>query len=108
MTSARGSGTSGSFRTWESFDALRGYARQRDRLHFPAWQEYYRDGTKEDAAVGIWHETYVIETGQYETLYNNMPPFGVGASEGAAVVPTSGDREHAAGRLGRPAPTGGR
>ena len=86
---------------WESFESLREYARDGDRLHFPAWQEYYRDGTREDAAVGIWHETYVVRPGEYENLYNNMPPFGLGASDGSELVSADGEREWAAGRLGR-------
>jgi hypothetical protein len=28
--------------------------------------------------IGIWHETYLIEPGRYESVYNNMPPFGLG------------------------------
>jgi hypothetical protein len=86
---------------WESFESLREYARDGDRGHFPAWQEYYRDGTREDAAVGIWHETYVVRSGEYENLYNNMPPFGLGASDRSELVSADGEREWAAGRLGR-------
>ncbi|PSQ47635.1 hypothetical protein BRD19_08890, partial [Halobacteriales archaeon SW_7_65_23] len=46
---------------WDSFEALQEYARDSDLLHFPAWQDYYEDGTKEDAAVGIWHETFIVD-----------------------------------------------
>lgn len=67
---------------------MREYARDSDRLHFPAWQDYYQDGTKEDAAVGIWHETYVVNPNAYETVYNNMPPHGLGASDGSEIVQT--------------------
>lgn len=86
---------------WGSFDALREYARDSDRLHFPAWQAYYEDGTKEDAAVGIWHETYVVDSDEYETVYNNMPPHGLAASDGAEIVSASDERKTAAGRIGR-------
>lgn len=86
---------------WESFDALREYARDSDRLHFPAWQEYYQSGTKEVAAVGIWHETYLVRAGEYETVYNNMPPHGLAACDGTEVVPAANRRETASGRLGR-------
>jgi len=85
---------------WDSFESLREYARDSDRLHFPAWQEYYEDGTKDDAAVGIWHETYLVEADQYETVYNNMPPHGLAASSGTEIVPASGQRQTAADRLG--------
>lgn len=46
---------------WGPFETLREYARDSDSLHFRVWQDYDEDGTKEDATVGIWHETYVIE-----------------------------------------------
>ena len=86
---------------WESFDALRENARDSDRLHFPAWQEYYENGAKEDAAVGIWHETYVVQSDEYETVYNNIPPHGLAASDGTDIVPVSDQRQTAAGRIGQ-------
>jgi hypothetical protein len=86
---------------WDSFEDLRDYARDSDRLHFPAWQEYYEDGTKEDAAVGIWHETYLVDPDEYETVYNNMPPFGLAVGETAEIVPAADQHNTAAGRLGR-------
>lgn len=86
---------------WESFDALRAYARDDDRSHLPAWQDYYEDGTKEDGAVGIWHETYLVEPDAYETVYNNVPPHGLAACEGSEIVPAAGQQRTASGRLGR-------
>lgn len=86
---------------WDSFEALRDYARDSDRLHVPAWQEYDEDGTKDDAAVGIWHETYVVDPAGYETVYNNMPPYGLGACDGTELVPASDQRNTAAGRMGQ-------
>lgn len=84
---------------WDSFESLREYARDPDQSHYPAWQEYYRDGTKEDAAVGIWHETYVVSDGEYETVYNNMPPHGLAACDDTDVVPATGTQQTAAGRV---------
>lgn len=85
---------------WDSFETLRSYARDSDRLHLSAWRDYYEDGTSADAAVGIWHETYVVDPEDTETVYNNMPPFGLGASEGTDLVSAAGHRKTAAGRLG--------
>ena len=85
---------------WDSFEALRDYARDSNRLHFPAWQDYYENGTKEDAAIGIWHETMVVDPDEYETVYNNMPPHGLAASDDTEIVPASDQRNTAAGRLG--------
>jgi hypothetical protein len=86
---------------WDSFEALREYARDSDHLHLHAWQEYYEDGTKDDTAVGIWHETYVVQPDEYETVYNNMPPHGLAASDGTEIVPASDQWQTAAGRLGQ-------
>jgi hypothetical protein len=86
---------------WDSFEALRDYARDSDRLHFPAWQEYYEDGTKEDAAVGIWHETYVVDPDEYETVYNNMPPHGLAATETTDIIPATDQHNTAGGRIGQ-------
>lgn len=62
---------------------------------------YYEDETKEDAAVGIWHETYVVDPDEYVTVYNNLPPHGLAASDYTDIVPASEQRKTAAGRLGQ-------
>lgn len=84
---------------WDSFEDLREYARDGDRLHRETWQEFYRDGT--DGAVGIWHETYLVDPDEYEAVYNDMPPHGLGACDGTEIVSATDQRETASGRLGR-------
>jgi hypothetical protein len=84
---------------WDSFESLREYARDGDQSHYPAWQEYYRNGTKDDAAVGIWHETYLVTDGEYETVYNNMPAHGLAACDDTDIVPATGHRKTATGRI---------
>jgi hypothetical protein len=61
---------------WRSFDALVGYAQDREGLHFPAWGRFNK-AVGNDGSVGIWHETYRVEPGTFETVYANMPPFGL-------------------------------
>ena len=85
---------------WDSFASLREYARDGDRSRLPAWQDYYQNGTKEDAAVGVWHETYIVRPDEFETVYNNIPPHGLAACEDTEVVPASDQRDTAAGRMG--------
>jgi hypothetical protein len=83
---------------WRSFEALEAYARMRDGKHLPAWNAFNRRvGRSGD--VGIWHETYLVRSGEYETIYNNMPPFGL--AKATAIVPASGSRETARGRLAK-------
>ena len=47
--------------------------------------------------MGIWHETYLINPGQYEAIYSGMPPFGLGKV--GKLVQASGARERASDRL---------
>lgn len=83
---------------WRSTDDLIRYAADSGQLHRPAWTDFYRHvGVADGATVGIWHETVVIEPGKVETVYGNMPPFGLG--EAVGTVPATGRRESAASRL---------
>jgi len=84
---------------WRSMDQLLAYARDRDAAHLPAWRAFNRAiGT--DGSVGIWHETYAVSAGSYESVYVNMPAFGLGRA--GQLEPASGGRQTAAGRLGVP------
>lgn len=81
---------------WRSMDALLAYAKARDAEHLPAWREFNRAvGTT--GAVGIWHETYVARPGTYETVYANMPAFGLGKA--GELVEAKAGLQSAAGRL---------
>ena len=81
---------------WKSFEALEAYAKARDRAHLPAWQAFNK-AVASNGDVGIWHETYVIEPGKYENIYNNMPPYGLGAV--GRVVDAVGGRQEARQRV---------
>jgi Monooxygenase af470-like len=61
---------------WRSYDDLQRYARSKDKTHLPAWRRWLADWGR--GAMGIWHETYVIEPGRYEAIYHHMPEFGLG------------------------------
>lgn len=83
---------------WRSFEHLERFARAKDHTHFPAWVKFNKSvGSNGD--VGIWHETFLVPAGQYESVYNNMPAFGL--AKATELVPAAGRRESAAGRLGR-------
>lgn len=47
--------------------------------------------------MGIWHETYSVAAGQYESVYINMPAFGLGKA--GLLVPATGRASTAAGRI---------
>lgn len=81
---------------WRSFEHLHRYAHDRERAHVPAWRAFVRRVT--DGAVGVWHETYIVEPGSFECVYVNMPAFGLGAT--TERVPASGPLATARKRLG--------
>ncbi len=61
---------------WRSFEQLERYARDPDAAHLPAWRRFNKlaRGTGD---VGIWHETYRVRAGEYETIYGDMPRVGL-------------------------------
>jgi hypothetical protein len=81
---------------WKSFEALEAYAKARDKAHLPAWQAFNK-AVGSNGDVGIWHETYIVEPGKYETIYNNMPPFGLGLA--GRLVDAVGARQAARQRV---------
>ncbi|MFI6209580.1 DUF4188 domain-containing protein [Streptomyces sp. NPDC051041] len=83
---------------WDSKDKLLAYASAPDRAHRPAWAAFNRRLREGKGEVGFWHETYVVPAGSYESVYVNMPEFGLGAATGVVPVGRRGDR--AAERLG--------
>ena len=74
---------------WRSFEALHAYAHDRDARHMPAWAAFNR-AVGNNGSVGIWHETYEIDPGHYESIYVNMPRWGLSAA---------GEHASAIGRL---------
>jgi len=83
---------------WRSFDHIEAYARAHDREHWPAWVEFNRRMKDSRGDVGIWHETYLVRAGEYESVYSGMPLFGL-AKAGRRAEAT-GELENARGRLG--------
>lgn len=82
---------------WNSFEDLERYARDPKAQHLPAWRSFNRR-IRDNGSVGIFHETYRIPTANAETVYANMPAFGLAAA--TCVVPVRAGRHTAAARLG--------
>ena len=61
---------------WRSFEQLERYARDPDSEHLPAWRRF-NQLVRGSGDVGIWHETYRVRAGEYETIYGNMPRVGL-------------------------------
>ncbi len=84
---------------WRSFDQLVDYAQARNGIHLPAWKAFNRS-VGDDGTVGIWHETYQIANGQFESIYVNMPRFGLALA--GTHEPATGHLRDARSRMHAP------
>jgi len=82
---------------WRSFDDLERYANSREHEHWPAWRAFNRRVRNSRGDVGIWHETFRVQAGEYEAIYSGMPPRGLGRA--GRLVPATGGRESAQQRI---------
>ncbi|WP_249869552.1 DUF4188 domain-containing protein [Oceanobacillus saliphilus] len=60
---------------WRSVDDVLSYAKS--EKHLQAWKNFNKQVRGNDA-VGVYHETYQVEKGNYEAIYVNMPLYGLG------------------------------
>ncbi|MFF1648901.1 DUF4188 domain-containing protein [Streptomyces sp. NPDC058240] len=82
---------------WESREKLYAYASAPDMFHREAWAIMNRKEKKSRRHVGLWHETYIVPEGGYESIYADMPVHGLAAATG--VLPIEGRGRRAADRL---------
>lgn len=64
---------------WRSAEHLDRFARSNDWSHLEAWRQFNRL-ISDSGDLGIWHETYKVAAGQYETVYGNATRFGLAAA----------------------------
>ncbi|WP_201300669.1 DUF4188 domain-containing protein [Streptomyces sp. HF10] len=92
---------------WESKEKLYAYATAPDAFHHKVWARINRmeRAGKPRGQVGIWHEAYVVPEGSYESIYADMPAFGLAAAHGQ--VPLAARGRYAKDRFAhRSAPAG--
>ncbi|GAB5592700.1 hypothetical protein Unana1_07600 [Umbelopsis nana] len=82
---------------WRSYDKLVEYARGKDLKHYPAWMRVVKEGKQNGAIAGIWHEAFKVREGEYEGVYINTPPMGLGK---VGLVPAIGKMTTSKGRTG--------
>lgn len=82
---------------WRSFDDLERFARAPQGSHLTAWREFNRK-ISDNGSVGIFHETYRVPADAIETVYGNMPVFGLAAA--TAHAPLRPGRHTAAAPMG--------
>ena len=59
---------------WNSHEKLYRLCERPNAAHRPAWAAFNRRARKAPGAVGIWHETYLVE--RAESIYSGMPVSG--------------------------------
>lgn len=94
MESYYGLRTTTMIQYWRSMDDLLAYAR--NEKHLAAWKEFNEKVGNNDA-VGIYHETYQVKKGAYESVYGNMPLYGLGKA--MEHIPITSKRNSAKKRL---------
>ncbi|AUV84496.1 DUF4188 domain-containing protein (plasmid) [Salinigranum rubrum] len=67
----------GSIQYWRSLEDLQRFAQDPNDMHVPAWK--WVNENLQNGEVGFWAEIYLIENGNYETFYRDMPPKGLGS-----------------------------
>ncbi|WP_314454200.1 DUF4188 domain-containing protein [uncultured Microbacterium sp.] len=78
---------------WSSLEKLYAYASAPQQEHRPAWTRFNKRAKKTPGAVGIWHETYVVE--RAETIYVATPPMGLPQATETVPVTSRHDRARA-------------
>lgn len=70
---------------WRSPEHLQRFAAERNAPHLQPWRRFMRQqsGTGD---VGIWHETYQVPVDAQETVYTDMPPFGLAAATHVTAI----------------------
>lgn len=81
---------------WRSLDDLLAYSK--NGKHLKAWKKFNRLTANSDA-VGIYHETYIISKGKYESVYVNMSQYGLGKA--TEHMPITTEQQTAKKRLTR-------
>ncbi|WP_313898464.1 monooxygenase family protein [Lederbergia sp. NSJ-179] len=68
------------------------------KKHLNAWKNFNQK-VGNNGAVGIYHETYELKSGHYESVYGNMPLYGLGKA--MTHIPISKKNITARNRLNR-------
>jgi len=88
---------------WSSVDKLYAYASSPNQQHRPAWTAFNRAARKAPGAVGVWHETFRVDTA--ESVYVSTKPMGLPKATELVPVGKRHDRAQARfadGRTGTP------
>jgi hypothetical protein len=88
---------------WGSQEKLYAYASDPGAAHRPAWAAFNRRARSVPGAVGVWHETFVVD--RAESVYVDMPVAGLAGA--TSSVPVGAHQDRARDRLAGGAMAGG-
>ncbi len=74
---------------WRSAEDLMAYAKDPASQHLPAWRDFNTRARTAGGAVGIYHETYVVDADHLEAISVDMPQSGVLEALGSVEVSRS-------------------
>ena len=90
---------------WESPEHLQRFAADRAAPRLAPWRRLMKEYAS-TGNVGIWHETYQVPTKDLETVYSDMPAFGLAAAtQGELAVARCGQDARSLGTGGQPGST---
>lgn len=69
---------------WSSLDKLYDYASEGSLSHRPAWARFNAMARKHPEAVGVWHETFLVE--RAESMFVGTPAMGLPHATTAVAV----------------------
>lgn len=90
-----GSGGPYTVQYWSSIEKLYAYASAPAQQHRPAWTRFNKAARKAPGAVGIWHETFLVE--RAESIYVSTKPMGL--PKATELVPVVGRHDRAQARF---------
>lgn len=78
---------------WSSIDKLYAYASAPSQQHRPAWTAFNQAARRAPGAVGVWHETFLVE--RAESMYVSTKTMGLAKATSPAEVGRRHDRARA-------------
>jgi hypothetical protein len=80
---------------WSSIEKLYAYASDPTQEHRPAWARFNRAARRAPGAVGIWHETFLVE--RAESIYSSTRRMGL--PKATELVPVFRHQDRARSRF---------
>lgn len=80
---------------WSSVEKLYAYASAPAQEHRPAWTAFNKAARKAPGAVGVWHETFLVD--RAESIYVSTKPMGL--AKATEHVTVGGRHERAQARF---------